>query len=1150
MRRSHAWTCLALIALFCPTALAAAPSAVNESARQIPVAYDVDVLVVGGSTGAVEAAVAAAGEGAKVFLAAPNPYLGDDMTATLRLWLEEGEEPSTELCRKLFSDPLISAGGPSPNRIACTYEPDIASADYHKDSKSSPKLTDGLWGAASKDSVQYDGDVNLVVDLGKAHSVDRARVVCYQRTNGEDRSRNFKVASITFFTSDDGESWEKAAEEVNRARPDQTGDFGTVILSAPLKTKARYVKLAVKKAEDVDRILLGEIEILAPADDQPAPPPTYRAPRPMHVKKTLDEALLEADVTFLYSCYPTDVLTDGQGSVCGIVMANRAGRQAVVAKRIIDATDRATVARLAGAEFRPYPAGTQAFQRVIIGGRVREGEGVRARVIPTRFQGRTPNRVEGSGGLYDAIEYTLELPMADASYASWAKADQIARTKTYDPDQQFTSDVLFQVPPDPVEADPDLAPAGHRPKGLEPVFILGGCADVARDQAAALLRPAALMELGRKIGSEAAREASAAARPSGVKLAGEPVEKPAAAGDVKEFLSGVRPIQDLPTIPQDARAVPVLGEYDVVVVGGGTAGAPAGIAAARQGAKTLVVELHYGLGGVGTVGAISKYYWGNRVGFTATVPEGGSWLIERRMEWWRSEILKAGGEIWFGTMGCGAFVEGDEVQGVVVATPEGRGVVLAKTVIDATGNSDVAAAAGAKCYYTDDSELAMQGTGLPGRTLGTSYTNTDFTIADETDVVDIWHLYVFAKNKYEKAFDQGRLVDTRERRRIVGEATITLLDQVNGRTYPDSVVVAYSNFDTHGYTVDPYLELDHPEKGGFRIYIPYRAMLPKGLQGILVVGLGISAHRDAVPMIRMQPDIQNGGYAAGVACAMATRAGVPLRYIDLRKLQEHLVEIDNLPETVLEDKDSYPFPAEEIAKAVESVKDDFKGVSILLAQPDDALPLVRKAYESAQTAEDKLTYARILAVLGDGAGAETLIEAVRKHEEWDKGWDYRGMGQFGSALSPLDQLIVALGRTGEKQAVPAILEKAEKLDASSEFSHHRAVALALEMIGDRSAAKPLADILTQPDIAGYVHDTVEEAIRRDQESPGGTNAVQTRRNSLRELSLARALFRCGDYGGIGRQILTRYTNDLRGHFARHAKAVLDEAAKKEKPETR
>jgi succinate dehydrogenase/fumarate reductase flavoprotein subunit len=60
----------------------------------------------------------------------------------------------------------------------------------------------------------------------------------------------------------------------------------------------------------------------------------------------------------------------------------------------------------------------------------------------------------------------------------------------------------------------------------------------------------------------------------------------------------------------------VLGEYDVVVVGGGTGGAPAAIGAGRQGAKTLLLEYLHGLGGVGTIGYISSYYHGNKVGFT------------------------------------------------------------------------------------------------------------------------------------------------------------------------------------------------------------------------------------------------------------------------------------------------------------------------------------------------------------------------------------------------------------------------------------------------------------------------------------------------------------------------------------------------------
>ena len=50
--------------------------------------------------------------------------------------------------------------------------------------------------------------------------------------------------------------------------------------------------------------------------------------------------------------------------------------------------------------------------------------------------------------------------------------------------------------------------------------------------------------------------------------------------------------------------LPVLAEYDVVVLGGGTAGAPAGVGAAQHGAKTLVIDYMHGLGGMGTLGMI------------------------------------------------------------------------------------------------------------------------------------------------------------------------------------------------------------------------------------------------------------------------------------------------------------------------------------------------------------------------------------------------------------------------------------------------------------------------------------------------------------------------------------------------------------------
>ena len=68
------------------------------------------------------------------------------------------------------------------------------------------------------------------------------------------------------------------------------------------------------------------------------------------------------------------------------------------------------------------------------------------------------------------------------------------------------------------------------------------------------------------------------------------------------------------------------------------------------------------------------------------------------MEWYRRELLKAGGKVWFGVLGCGALVENHQVKGIVVATPFGRGVIRSQIVIDSTGSADIAIAAGGLTY--------------------------------------------------------------------------------------------------------------------------------------------------------------------------------------------------------------------------------------------------------------------------------------------------------------------------------------------------------------------------------------------------------------------------------------------------------------------
>jgi len=1128
--------------------LEASQRAVTESARDIPVAYDVDVVVVGGTSGGVAAAVEAARNGAKVFLAAERPYLGADICGTYRLWLEPDEVPTLPLAKKVFAEPAVSSL--MRHKIEFTYQADKTPAAMHRDTQPPSLLTDGKWHSAASQSVQYDGDVTIIADLGTEHRFKKVHVMAYQRRN-PGQSDDFVVKSITVYLSSDRQQWKQAAVIDNKRMGESLPEpWGPVELSALVAGKARYVKFQIEKSPDVNRVLLGEIVI---EDDQLLTDlSTARIPpTPMQVKRTLDEALLDANVQFLYSCYATDVLHDSDGKPAGIVMANRSGRQAVKAKVIIDATHRANVSRIAGAEFGSYPAGLQTFKYIVVGDELQSDNELMARKMPAPI-------LTDDGPARHAVEYALKIPMEDGTFASFANAEQIARDKTWNPTVVDASETLFQVPPDPLKGRKSLSddwPGAEnidldvfQPKRVERLFVLGGCADVSRRAAEKLLRPLEFMKVGNRIGEAAALQAKSITKLDSIGIPGKALQA-VSSGDVRENLAGIRPEQRrATTISTDKRQVPILGEFDVVVVGGGTGGAPAGIAAARQGARTLVVEYLHGLGGVGTMGYISSYYYGYLKGFTREIDNGvagyagygqavrGRWNVEWKKEWYRSELRKAGADIWFGVLGCGAFVDGWNVKGVVVATPEGRGVILAKTVIDSTGNADIAASAGASCVYTDGTSVAVQGAGLPPLKLGAGYTNTDWTFIDDGDVLDIWRSFVVAKKKYKDAYDLGQLLDTRERRRIIGDFTMSPMDISIRRTYPDTIVISRSNFDTHGYTVHPVFLIRPPDREEIFVDVPYRCLLPKGLEGILVTGLGVSAHRDAMPVIRMQPDIQNQGYAAGVAAAMAAVSGKSVRNIDIKALQKHLVKKGNLPERILIDEVSFPLSEEKIAEAVKRVVNDFEGLEIILAQQQEAVPLLKKAYGNAQTDRSKLVYAHILGMLGNPTGAGTLAEAVRSRD-WDKGWNYTGMGQFGMSMSELDSLIVALGRTRDGRALEAILEKAEQLNAESEFSHYRAVAMALESLGEPAAAKPLAMLLAKPGIQGHSFTDIRRAMLQTPDNPVDTT---TRNKSLRELILARALYRCGDYKGLGEKILNEYAGDLRAHYARHASAVLRE----------
>ncbi len=391
----------------------------------------------------------------------------------------------------------------------------------------------------------------------------------------------------------------------------------------------------------------------------------------------------------------------------------------------------------------------------------------------------------------------------------------------------------------------------------------------------------------------------------------------------------------------------------------------------------------------------------------------GAVLVTSKSEWYRQTCRAAGVRILYGTMAVGTLVDGIDLKGVVVVLPDGRrGVIRADAVVDATGNALIAAAAGAETTFITADEVAVQGAGQARHLLGDSYNNTDVGFVDERDVADVLFFArrAFASIPTVATWDAGQNPASRERQRLVGVVTVDPVDILNNRTWPDTIARPRSDFDSHGFTVHDLFFIRDPGTAADTANLPYRALLPKSLDGLLVTGLGISAHRDAMPTLRMQSDVQNQGYAAGYAAALAVQSGVTLRNVNIATLQAHLVAKGILDPANAGTLDSFPLGTTAIQGAVDGLVDNYATLHTVLTDTETALPMLRAAYAAQSDPEGRLIYAHVLGLLHDATGAETLVSAIAA-DEWDSGWNYRGMGQYGRSVTMMDSYIIALGRT-------------------------------------------------------------------------------------------------------------------------------------------
>ncbi len=405
------------------------------------------------------------------------------------------------------------------------------------------------------------------------------------------------------------------------------------------------------------------------------------------------------------------------------------------------------------------------------------------------------------------------------------------------------------------------------------------------------------------------------------------------------------------TYREPARDLPVVRDVDVIVVGGGPAGLAAAIAASRAGARTVLVEQFGYLGGTATASLMACINgFRNQVEPDATQTVRGiaeeivlqlkamdglgkspypqkaypttpgaleySYAIDtERFKFLTLKLcVDAGVDLLLHTYFTDAIVEDGVVQGIIVENKSGRQAMLARVVVDASGDGDVAARAGAPFWQTAKDEASRLNDALMYRIeFGKDRPAEPHACDFGTNAV-VWgpgappingadaeqlsqaevdaRLRVFedfaAKQAQHPELADARVVETppllgiRQTRFIEGEYKLTAEDAIEGRRFDD--VIAISSCPViHSYGYRRYLEHEGYD-------IPYRTLVPQKIDRLLVTGRCISSEQEPYESHRAMVPMMAIGQASGVAAALAAQQGITPRELDVKTLQSALLE--------------------------------------------------------------------------------------------------------------------------------------------------------------------------------------------------------------------------------------------------------------------
>jgi len=404
--------------------------------------------------------------------------------------------------------------------------------------------------------------------------------------------------------------------------------------------------------------------------------------------------------------------------------------------------------------------------------------------------------------------------------------------------------------------------------------------------------------------------------------------------------------------------------YDVVVVGGGPGGFSAAVAAAKQGARVLLVERYGFLGGMATVGLVNPFMGYKLRGKRLTssvfnelldkleregaLDEGEHVFDDEVMKLVLDEMMKQYNvDLLLHSFFFAADVAKGRIDRIRTVGKSGVLGVKGRVFVDSTGDGDLAALAGAPIEKGREEDGLSQPMTLCFRVGGVSGEPTAATLRDElTDILleakaagevnqprenvlifptlipgayhfnttrivrkdatdtismteaelegrrqvrELLALFRQRSPRFAHAYLMKIAAQTgvRESRRVMGEYVLDEADVLEARKHDDGIARSTYSIDIHNPTGEGTV-IKHVPKGDY-YEIPYRCLVPKAVDNLLVGSRCISSTHAAHSSLRIMPVVAGVGEAAGAAAAMAVAAGTTPREIDGAKLKEQIL---------------------------------------------------------------------------------------------------------------------------------------------------------------------------------------------------------------------------------------------------------------------